>query len=127
MAKHFLTLLDCSSSQIRKILQISEKVKKAYKEGMISEALRGKIAVLIFEKPSLRTHVTFEVGIAQLGGHAVHLPGDTIKLGIRESEEDAAKNLSRWVDLMVVRTFAQSRLEDLARFSEIPVINALTF
>ena len=84
------------------------------------------MAALIFEKPSLRTRVTFEVGFEQMGGHAVYLaPGD-IGLGKRESVKDVARNLSRWVDVLIVRTFSQKLLEELAFAASVPIINALT-
>ncbi|HXY01432.1 MAG TPA: ornithine carbamoyltransferase [Candidatus Limnocylindrales bacterium] len=122
--RDFLTLHDITISEMTKLLKLAEEVKanpEAY-----SMTLRGKMAALIFEKPSLRTRVTFEVGFEQLGGHAVYLaPGD-IGLGKRESVGDVARNLSRWVDVMVVRTFSQELLEELAAEASAPIINALT-
>jgi ornithine carbamoyltransferase len=98
---------------------------KAHPEAYVL-ALQGKMAALIFEKPSLRTRVTFEVGFEQMGGHAVYLaPGD-IGLGKRESVRDVARNLSRWVDVMIVRTFSQKLLEEMSFASNVPIINALT-
>ena len=88
--------------------------------------LAGKTLALVFEKPSLRTRVSFEIGMAQLGGHAIFLGPGEINLGMRESPADCARSLSRWVDLIVVRTFSQSTLEEMARCATIPVINGLT-
>ncbi|MEK7782782.1 MAG: ornithine carbamoyltransferase, partial [Candidatus Binatota bacterium] len=81
---------------------------------------------LVFEKPSLRTRVSFEIGMVQLGGHAVFLGPAEIHLGVRESAADCARSLSRWVDLIVVRTFSQGTLEEVARCATVPVINGLT-
>jgi ornithine carbamoyltransferase len=80
----------------------------------------------VFEKPSLRTRVTFEVGMAQLGGASVYLAGQDIGLGTRESIPDVARNLGRWVDVIVARTFAQSTVDELARHAGVPVVNALS-
>jgi len=88
--------------------------------------LQGKTLAMIFEKPSLRTRVTFEAGMTQLGGHAIYLaPGD-IRLGQRETVQDAARNLERWVDGIVARTFSHQMVERLALYSRIPVINGLS-
>lgn len=81
---------------------------------------------MIFEKPSLRTRVTFEVGMTQLGGHAIYLAPSDIQLGKRESVPDVAQNLSRWVDLIMARTFGHQTVVDLAKYAAIPVINALS-
>ena len=122
--RDFLTLHDITISEMEALLNLAEEVKTHPK--MFATALRGQMAALIFEKPSLRTRVTFEVGFEQLGGHAVYLaPGD-IGLGKRESVRDVARNLSRWVDVMVVRTFSQKLLEEMAAEATVPIINALT-
>jgi ornithine carbamoyltransferase len=122
--RDFLTLHDITISEMEALLNLAEQVK-AHPEAYVA-ALPGKMAALIFEKPSLRTRVTFEVGFEQLGGHAVYLaPGD-IGLGKRESVRDVARNLSRWVDVMVVRTFSQKLLEEMALEASVPIINALT-
>ena len=122
--RDFLTLHDITISEMEALLDLAEEVKVHPK--VFATALRGQMAALIFEKPSLRTRVTFEVGFEQLGGHAVYLaPGD-IGLGKRESVKDVARNLSRWVDALVVRTFSQRLLEEMAMEATVPVINALT-
>jgi ornithine carbamoyltransferase len=122
--RDFLSLHDITISEMDALLNLGEEVK-AHPEAYVL-ALQGKMAALIFEKPSLRTRVTFEVGFEQMGGHAVYLaPGD-IGLGKRESVRDVARNLSRWVDVMIVRTFSQKLLEEMSFASNVPIINALT-
>ncbi len=122
--RDFLSLHDLTITEMEGLLKLAAEVKAHPR--MFATALQGKMAALIFEKPSLRTRVTFEVGFEQLGGHAVYLaPGD-IGLGKRESVADVARNLSRWVDVMIVRTFSQELLEELAHEARVPVINALT-
>jgi len=122
--RDFLSLHDITISEMKALLKLAEEVK-AHPEAYVM-TLQGKMAALIFEKPSLRTRVTFEVGFEQLGGHAVYLaPGD-IGLGKRESVKDVARNLSRWVDVLIVRTFSQKLLEEMAFQANIPIINALT-
>ena len=122
--RDFLSLHDITISEMEALLDLAEEVK-AHPEAFVI-ALQGKMAALIFEKPSLRTRVTFEVGFEQMGGHAVYLaPGD-VGLGKRESVKDVARNLSRWVDVLVVRTFSQKLLEEMAFEASIPIINALT-
>ena len=88
--------------------------------------LAGRTLAMLFQKPSLRTRVTFEAGMTQLGGHAVHLATSDVGVGTRESAADVARNLDRWVDGIMVRTFAQAIAEEIAAAAEIPVINALT-
>jgi ornithine carbamoyltransferase len=122
--RDFLTLHDITISEMKALLGLAEEVKSHPDD--YATALPRMMAALIFEKPSLRTRVTFEVGFDQLGGHAVYLaPGD-IGLGKRESVRDVARNLSRWVDVMVVRTFSQHLLEEMAAEASVPIINALT-
>ena len=88
--------------------------------------LRGKTLAMIFQKPSLRTRITFETGMAQLGGHAIYLAPQDIGIGERESVKDVARNLSRWVDLIMIRTFSHATAVELAREASVPVINGLT-
>ncbi len=122
--RDFLSLHEITITEMEGLLKLAAEVK-AHPKTFVT-ALQGKMAALIFEKPSLRTRVTFEVGFEQLGGHAVYLaPGD-IGLGKRESVGDVARNLSRWVDVMIVRTFSQTLLEELAHEARVPIINALT-
>lgn len=91
-----------------------------------SQPLLGRSVALLFEKPSLRTRTTFEVGVHQLGGQPVYLGKDEVSLGVREPVADVARNLERWVDLIVLRTFAHSRVLEMAQYAGVPVINALS-
>lgn len=124
--KDLLSLLDLKTSQVQNLLNLALKTKTDFKKMGALDVLKGKTSVLIFEKPSLRTRVTFEVGMAHLGGTTLNLEPTSISLGQRESVHDAAKNLERWVDVIVARTFQHSLVEELAKHSKIPVINALT-
>ncbi|MGH6628649.1 MAG: ornithine carbamoyltransferase [Burkholderiales bacterium] len=109
---------------IELIFQLTERVKAA--PGSFAQVLQGKQLALIFEKPSLRTRVTFEVGMTSMGGYAVYLDHTKPRLGERESIKDIARNLERWVHGIVARTYAHSSVEELAEHASIPVINALT-
>jgi ornithine carbamoyltransferase len=120
----FISLADCPPQVIRDLLSLAARMKRRGPLG--EQPLRGRSVALLFEKPSLRTRTTFEVGVYQLGGHAVYLAKDEVNLGVRESVPDVARNLERWVDLIVIRTFDQARVRELARYAHVPVINALT-
>ncbi|MGH7829851.1 MAG: ornithine carbamoyltransferase [Candidatus Binatia bacterium] len=124
--RDFLSLQNFSRREIEEIFSLAHKLKRQQKRGISHRLLAGKMLALVFEKPSLRTRVSFDVGMAQLGGHAVFLGPAEIHLGVRESAADCARNLSRWVDLIVVRTFSQKTLEQMADFATVPVINGLT-
>lgn len=124
MKRDFLSIADWSSRELQKLLDVSADIKD--KPRKYKDSLRGKSVALIFEKQSLRTHVTFDVGIYQLGGHSVYLTRSDINLGKRESIYDVSKNLERWMDAVVVRTFAHQSCVDMGRYMKIPVINALT-
>jgi ornithine carbamoyltransferase len=124
MKRDFLSIADWPSAELLHLLEVSEAVKK-YPAKYV-ESLHHASVALIFEKQSLRTHVTFDVGIHQLGGHPVYLTQADISLGTRESVYDTAKNLERWVDALVVRTYGHEHCVDLARAARIPVVNALT-
>ncbi len=115
---------DLARRDIELIFQLAERIKSA--PGAYAQALAAKQLALIFEKPSLRTRVTFEVGMTSMGGFAVYLDHTKPRLGEREAIKDVARNLSRWVDGIVARTFAHSAVEELAEHASIPVINALT-
>jgi ornithine carbamoyltransferase len=112
--------------EIEAILGLAQDLKKKQKQGVMHRLLDGKGLGMLFEKPSLRTRVTFEAGMVQLGGHAVFLSPTEVQMGVRETPEDCARSLSRWVDMIVVRTFAQATLEEMAVAASVPVINALT-
>jgi ornithine carbamoyltransferase len=124
MKKDFLGIAECSGKELLGLIELSAKVKKD--PAGSSGALRGKSVAMIFEKQSLRTHVTFDVGIHQLGAHPVYLTQADISLGTRETVYDTGKNLERWVDGIVVRTFAHATCVELAKAVKVPVINALT-
>lgn len=124
MQKDFLSVHDLSIYQFKQVLDLSQKIKE--KPQRFAHKLKGKILAMIFQKPSLRTRMSFEVGMLQLGGEAVYLSPTDIQLGTRETPYDVGKNLERWVDAIMIRTFAHKTAVDLARFTRIPVINALT-
>jgi len=127
MKKDLISIKDLSKQEIYKIFNLAAQLKKEQKQGKShNHLLAGKTIAMLFEKPSLRTRMTFEVGMYQLGGHAVYerLIGE--KIGDRESVQDVAKNFERWVDGIVVRSFSHQNVIDLAKFANIPVINALT-
>jgi ornithine carbamoyltransferase len=120
----FLSIRDFTPEQIEKLLDLAMRIKlhpEAY-----TEALKGKTLALIFEKPSLRTRVTFNVGIHQLGGFSLYLSPAEINLGKRESVYDVAKNLERMVQGIMIRTFAHDIVERMAEYASIPIINGLT-
>jgi len=120
----FLTIHDISVYEFSEILDLAEKVKD--KPQNYRKKLVHKVLAMIFEKPSLRTRMTFEVGMLQMGGEAVYLSPSDIQMGSREASVDVGKNLERWVDAIMIRTFGHSVAVDLAEASRIPVINALT-
>lgn len=123
MKKDFLQVHDFSANEIKAVLQMAS----AFKKGKLkARLLAGKTAALIFHKPSLRTRVSFEVGISRLGGNSIYLRQEEIDLGKRESVADVARVLSRYVGLIVIRTYSQADVAELARWATCPVINALT-
>lgn len=121
--KDFISLADFSADEILEILATADDLKRFQKEGRPHRYLEGKTVTLLFEKPSLRTRLTFETGIYQLGGHSIFVE---TRLGQRETVPDVARNLERWVDGIVARTFLHEHVLELAEFAHIPVINALT-
>jgi ornithine carbamoyltransferase len=123
---HFLSAADLTRERALHLFRVTAELKQRRKAGRFSTALNGRTVALIFEKPSLRTRVTFEVGVVQLGGRAVYLSGPEIGMGTRESVPDVARNLSRWVDGIAARVFAHATVESLARHATIPVINGLS-
>ncbi len=122
--KDFLSIRDFSPQQIRHFLEVACQVKA--NPSAYANALTGKTLAMIFEKPSLRTRVTFDVGIEQLGGHPLYLSPAEISLGKRESVYDVAKNLERMVQGIMIRTFDHEIVVEMARCASIPVINGLT-
>jgi ornithine carbamoyltransferase len=127
MKRDLLTIAEWKAEQIREVLDLAAHLKREHRAGVSHrDALAGKTLGMIFQKPSLRTRVSFEVGMTQLGGHALYLGPDDIKLGKRETTEDIALNLSRYVDGIMARVFGHDTVEELARFATVPVINGLS-
>lgn len=124
--KHLLTIRDLDSSEIRDLVSRAAELKAALKGGGHQMSLAGKNVALIFDKPSTRTRVSFEVGVAQLGGKPLFMTSRDSQLGRDEPLKDTARVMSRYVDAMVVRTFGQNVVKDLAHWGSVPVINALT-
>lgn len=117
---------DFDRETAERVLDLAMRVKDRTKRREFSTILAGYSAALIFQKPSLRTRVTFDVGMKQLGGHSIYLGPSEISMGVRESVSDIAHNLERWVDLIVARVFQQSHVDELASVAKPPVINALS-
>ena len=126
MKKDLLKLLDLSKEDIIKILNTADQLKYNQKHGIVHDYLKGKTLAMIFEKNSTRTRVSFEAGMFQLGGHALFLSGKESQIGRGEPVEDTARVLDRYCDGIMIRTFAQEEVENLARYTTIPIINGLT-
>jgi ornithine carbamoyltransferase len=124
MAKHLISIEHLSAEGIKNILELTKKVK--HNKSLHQELLKGRTLALVFQKPSNRTRVSFEVGIAQLGGNCIYLGPEEINLGVRESTYDVAKTLSRYVSGIVARTFSHEDIVDLARHADVPIINGLS-
>ena len=120
--KHLLSIADLSIEEVEALIRRAVDLKG----GPSPQVMAGKSAALLFEKPSLRTKVSFDIAVHQLGGHPLYLGKDEVGMGVREPISDTARILSRYVDVIIVRTFAQSTLETLAQYSSVPVINALS-
>jgi len=123
---HFLSIRDLPREDVPRVFALTAELKAKQKAHDRVTPLRGRTMALIFEKPSLRTRVTFEVAMIQLGGAAVYLSAQEIGLGKRESVPDIARNLSRWVDVMAARVFSHRTLEQMAAHASVPVVNALS-
>lgn len=125
---HFISLADFSPAEIDRLLQAAIKLKSLKKSGRAGsfQPLKGAAVALLFEKPSLRTRVSFEVAISDLGGHPIYLGPNEVGLGKRESVSDVSRNLSRWVCAIVARTFKHGTLVELADTATVPVVNALS-
>jgi ornithine carbamoyltransferase len=125
--KNFLSINDCSVEQLKELLAESSELKKLYKTGKRDLCLAGKTLAMLFEKPSLRTRISFQVAMADLGGDAIYVkPEDIGGIGGREPIKDIARVLSRYVDGIMARTFEHNTVVELAEFATVPVINALT-
>jgi ornithine carbamoyltransferase len=126
MKRDLLRIADLATAEIEAILGLATRLKAELRARTPHPLLAGRTLAMIFEKPSLRTRVTFEVGMVQLGGAAISLAQGDIKLGEREPASDIARNLERWVDLILARTFLHHSLLDLATAARVPVINGLS-
>ena len=125
--KHFLSINKCSIEQLKELLSESAELKKLYKAGGRDLSLSGKVLAMLFEKPSLRTRISFQVAVTDLGGSAIYVkPEDIGGIGKREPIKDMARVLSRYIDGIMARTFEHSTVTELAEFAAVPVINALT-
>jgi ornithine carbamoyltransferase len=126
MPKDFISLADWPAEELLKLLDRARELKQLLQAGERPQTLQGCTLAMFFEKPSLRTHVTFHAGVSQLGGHAILLRPEQVGIGTREAPADVARNLSRWVDGIVARTFSHALVEELAAVASVPVINGLT-
>ena len=123
MPRSLCQITDFSAAEIKEIFEITKRMKSGQDS---SKPLEGKSVACIFTKASLRTRVSFEVGISQLGGNAIYITDAEIKLGQRESVADAARVLSRYISMIMIRTFKQSDVEEMAKYASVPIINGLT-
>ena len=124
--KHLLKMLDLSRKEIVDLLNLADQLKYEQKHGIPHKHLEGKTLGMIFQKASTRTRVSFEVGMYQLGGMPLFLSANDLQIGRGEPVQDTARVLSRYLDGIMIRTFAQSEVEDLAKYGSIPIINGLT-
>lgn len=124
--KHLLKLSDCSKDEILDILNLADQLKYEQKHGIAHKRLEGQTLGMIFQKSSTRTRVSFETGMYQLGGQALFLSSRDLQIGRGEPVQDTARVLSRYLDGIMIRTFAQKEVEDLAEYGSIPIINGLT-
>ncbi len=124
LPKHFLSVWDLSRDEIYKIISYTQGIKDGNID--VEDTLKGKVMGMIFEKPSTRTRVSFEVAMKQLGGDAIYLPTSTLQVSRGESIKDTAKVLSRYLDILMARVYKHETLEELAKYSDVPVINGLS-
>ena len=124
--KHLLKMLDLSQQEIFELLDLADKLKYQTKHGIPHPILQGKTLGMIFQKASTRTRVSFETGMYQLGGYPLFLSANDLQIGRGEPVQDTARVLSRYLDGIMIRTFAQKEVEDLAEYGSIPIINGLT-
>ena len=124
--RHFLTLMDLSKSELNTLIQRAITLKQSYKDAISYTPLQHRTLAMIFDKASTRTRVSFEVGMTQLGGHALFLSSQDTQLGRGEPIKDSARIISSMTDIVMIRTFAHETVEEFAEYSTVPVINALT-
>src|SRR4051794_5510197 len=126
MLRHFLDLFEITPDEAAGLLDLADRLKREDRDGHRPPVLEGRILGLIFEKPSLRTRVSFEAAMARLGGNALFLQGREVGLGSRETVSDFARVISQYVDALAVRTYSHAIVEELSRHATIPIINALS-
>jgi putrescine carbamoyltransferase len=124
--KHFIDTQDFSKAELLDLIELIRLIKKADKQGATPRLLEGASLAMLFEEPSTRTRISFEVGMAELGGHALYLKPGEIHLGVRESLGDTAQVISRYVDVIMARTLKHETMEGLAKYATVPLINGLT-
>ncbi|MEJ2747984.1 MAG: ornithine carbamoyltransferase [Anaerolineae bacterium] len=124
--KHFLSIADLTPDELHNLLDLAARLKAEWRDGGNKPVLQGKSLALVFQKPSLRTRVSFEMGMVHLGGYAFYLSPNEIKMGGRESVADVARVLSGYVDAVMARVFAHQHILDLAKYSSVPIINGLS-
>src|SRR3954469_13189199 len=124
--KHLLNLIDLTTDDLRGLLAEAARLKDAQARGVPGRGLAGKVVGLVFEKPSLRTRVSFESGVAQLGGTALYLPGNEVGLGWRESLADFARTVGQYLDALVLRVYRHETVAGVAKQNAVPVINGLS-
>ncbi len=124
--RHFLTLSDLSTNELRALIKRGIKIKAGLQKGELYQPFKGKVLAMIFEKSSTRTRVSFEAGMAQFGGHAIFMSPNDTQLGRGEPIEDTARVLSKMVDAIMIRTFEHEKIESMARYASVPIINGLS-
>ncbi|MDJ0753804.1 MAG: ornithine carbamoyltransferase [Ardenticatenaceae bacterium] len=124
--KHYLSLSELSATEIKNLLDLAISLKAAFKSGGNTPILQGKSLALVFQKPSLRTRVSFEMGMVHLGGYALMISPSEVKMGVRETAADVARVLSGYVDGIMARVFNHDHVVELAEYASVPVINGLS-
>ena len=124
--RHFLTLLDCTPAELNAIIERAIEMKAELKSGKVQDSAKNAVMAMIFEKSSTRTRVSFEAGMAQMGGHAIFLSPNDTQIGRGEPIEDSARVISSMTDIVMMRTFEHAKIEQFSAHSSVPVINALT-
>ncbi len=124
--KHFLSIHDLTGEDVKNVIDRGLDLKRRHHGGTLEPLLANKSMAMVLRKPSLRTRMSFEMGMVGLGGHALYIADKEIKMGQREAVCDVARVMSRYVDVIMIRTFAQREIEDLAEYASVPVINALS-
>src|SRR5947209_18374470 len=124
--KHFLNLIDLTPDELNSLLTEAARLKDAHARSIPTHTLAGRVVGLVFEKPSLRTRVSFEAGVAQLGGSSLFQAGSEVGLGVRETVADFARTMSQFVDCIVLRVFKHATVEGVANYATGPVVNGLS-